>query len=518
MRLRTTTLNWSLVHHERFGDTDIFPTPFEYTAIRDQWSVILPDLAAQDLTTWQTSATRRALTPKSRFGFRTATQLDPLDSLLYAGLVYEIAKDLEQYRDPAAHRRVFSHRIRRASADGQLYDPRWNFDTFKDHLRTKCASQPGWVVVTDVADFYSRIYHHPLENCLRSATARSEHVDALMRLLSQWNFTVSSGLPVGPAASRILAEMALVDVDQILADEQIDFCRFSDDYRLFALTEAEAHEHLAVLASALGESHLTLSERKTDILTTQRFASRHLDGERPGDPSSLAGQVAAILERYGYENDLYSEAELEELPLGMVKELDELDLNRILRDKSDDSRTYDVFIVSLALRRLAQLRDDSLLSLVADNLHQFTPVLPQAINYFQRVTPSAKRPAIGSRLLDQVEHGASGHRDYQRIWLLHLFATDPGWATTPELQALLARTDSVIVRPKLLEVLGTRSLSHWFRQHRRDAQNLNGWELRAFIRGAASMRRDEYLPWLNSLTPRLDRLGQAVARYCKSSR
>lgn len=518
VNLKKSTLQWSLAHHERFGDTDIFPRPFEYASIRDQWSILLPELEAANIVKWQTSAFRRALTPKSRFGFRTATQLAPLDSIVFLGLVYEIAKDLESTRDPSGSLRVFSHRVKRSADDGQLYDPTWNFDRFKEQMKFSCNGnyQGGWVVSTDVADFYSRIYHHPLENQLRAATEMQSHVDAIMHLLSQWNFTVSSGLPVGPAASRILAEMALVDVDRTLSDQGIDYCRFSDDFRLFARSEREAHERLAILATALGESHLTLSERKTDIVTTERYVARHLDGERPGDAPSLAGQVASILEKYGYENDVYSETELEELPEQMVEELDDLDLNAILREQSSDSRSYDVFIVSLALRRLAQIHDDALVELVVDNLSKFTPVFPQTINYFERVVPSERRRDLGTRLLQSAVEGASGHREYQLAWLLDLFTADAAWATADDLQKLLSSTTSVVVRPKLIEALGVRGQVHWFRQQRTQVLTLNAWEMRAFIKGAASsLRADEYVPWIKSLRPRLDSLGRAVAAKVK---
>jgi len=512
VRLSPSTLNWSLAHVERFGDTDIFPLPFEYEAIRADWGRLLAELTAVEINDWVTSAYRRALTPKSRFGFRTATQLDPLDSLIFSALVYDIAKDLEGHRDPARERRVFSHRVKRGATDGQLYDPKWNFDAFKAHLREKCASEPtGWVVSTDVADFYSRIYHHPLDNALRTATSKTDHVDAIMRLLSEWNYVVSSGIPVGPAASRILAEMALVDVDQTLGDKGIDFCRFSDDFRLFAPTEREAHDALAVLARALGESHLTLSERKTDILPAVKYSSRHIDGERPGDAASLAGRVTSILEKYGYENDLYSEAELEALPAGMVRELEELDLNTVLRERAVDSRSYDVFMVSLSLRRLAQLKDDALSELVIENLHQFTPVFAQTMNYFRKVTPEPQRSEVGRKLLESTLTGASGHREYQLCWLLDLFSGSPDWCTVPALRDLYQADPSVIVRPKLLELLGDRGQAHFFRQGRRDVLNLSPWEQRAFIKGGTCMRQDEFGPWIRSLRPRLDRLGQTVA-------
>lgn len=69
MRLKKTSLKWALNHVERFGDTDIFPLPFEFAAIRAEWSTILPELESIDVAEHQVGDFRRALTPKSRYGF-----------------------------------------------------------------------------------------------------------------------------------------------------------------------------------------------------------------------------------------------------------------------------------------------------------------------------------------------------------------------------------------------------------------------------------------------------------------
>jgi len=90
------------------------------------------------------------------------------------------------------------------------------------------------VATTDISDFYSRIYHHRLENALRAATTKTSHVKAIMHLLSGWNGTESFGIPVGCAPSRILAEIVLADVDESLLANSVDFVRFNDDYRIFA--------------------------------------------------------------------------------------------------------------------------------------------------------------------------------------------------------------------------------------------------------------------------------------------
>jgi hypothetical protein len=518
MKLEKASLTWALAHIERYGDTDIFPVPFEYAAIRADWGALLPELLETELDRRPARELRRTLTPKSRYGFRLATQLDPLDALLFTATVYEIARDLEHSRIPASENTVMSHRVKRAH-NGQLYNPNFTFETFKQRLLEKSRSRPnGWVVVTDIADFYSRLYHHPLENALKAATQKHAHVDVVMRFLSQWNYSVSYGIPVGPAASRILAEVALSDVDYALIDEGVDFCRFSDDFRMFAESERDAFRVLAVLASYLQENHgLTLSERKTDIVPVDRFITRFLEGTRPGDSARLADRVGQILEKYGRQEDAYAALDVEELPEALVQELDALDLNSVLQEQLNDHRMYDSFAVSIALRRLGQLRDETLLDLVVNSVDQLTSVLPQVVTFIQKVTPTARRAEIRSRLLGTIEAGASGHQEYQRVWLLSLFASDATWDNRDSLVRLLADVRDDVSRPLLLQALGIAAQPHWFRKSRREIQSMGGWERRSFIRGAMCMGRDEYVHWMKSLIPRLDALDQLVGRYCLAS-
>ena len=62
--LEDTSLDWALKHVSRFGDTDVFPLPFEYAAIHQDWDTIRTYLASQDLDTWAVRDQRRMLTPK----------------------------------------------------------------------------------------------------------------------------------------------------------------------------------------------------------------------------------------------------------------------------------------------------------------------------------------------------------------------------------------------------------------------------------------------------------------------
>src|SRR5206468_1072650 len=110
-----------------------------------------------------------------------------------------------------------------------------------------------------------------------ACTRKKGHVTALVRLLKSWNFTVSYGVPVGPAPSRLLAELAIDDVDRALKSEGATFCRYSDDYRIFCSSRRRAHEVLGVLANILFENHgLTLQQHKTKVVSVETFRQKYI--------------------------------------------------------------------------------------------------------------------------------------------------------------------------------------------------------------------------------------------------
>ena len=80
-----------------------------------------------------------------------------------------------------------------------------------------------------------------------------------------WANRDSYSLPVGSNASRILAEAALLEVDNYLLSIGVKFCRFVDDYRLFAPNAHKAHYWLTQLIERLWLEGLTINMRKTKI-------------------------------------------------------------------------------------------------------------------------------------------------------------------------------------------------------------------------------------------------------------
>ena len=140
----------------------------------------------------------------------------------------------------------------------------------------------GYVVLTDISDFYPRIYHHRLENALTRLPAPGDIPSRLMALLTAFSKNVSYGLPIGGPASRILSELALNAPDRHLRANRISFCRYADDYALFCRSRSDAYSALVLLSQKLFNEGLVLQKTKTRILSASEFheTCKMLDPQR----------------------------------------------------------------------------------------------------------------------------------------------------------------------------------------------------------------------------------------------
>ncbi len=117
------------------------------------------------------------------------------------------------------------------------------------------------------------IYHHRLENALNQATKNGEVVRRVMEIFQRLSIGGTSyGLPVGGQASRIFAELLLNRTDRLLLATGISFCRFVDDYYLFASNTGHAQATLVQLSEILLTNEgLTLARAKTRVLSSSEF-------------------------------------------------------------------------------------------------------------------------------------------------------------------------------------------------------------------------------------------------------
>lgn len=519
LTLQERSLNWSLNHALNIGDTDVFPAPFEYEAIQHDWDSVRSELAGRNVLDWPTRPARTLLSPKAKYGFRVITQLDPIDFLIYSSLIYEIAEDLEARRVPIANEVVFSYRVSR-NQDGQLFTPDIGYRGFLEKCRTKLNDYSDNCVVAtaDISDFYSRIYHHRLENALRAATARTSHVNAIMRLLSGLNGTETFGIPVGCAPSRILAEITLSDVDEALLANGVDFIRFNDDYRIFAGSHAQAYQQIAFLAETLFRNHgLSLQPQKTSVQDAATFRAKYLATPLDREMDSLHERFQELIEELGLES-WYEEINYDDLTEEQQGLVDTLNLVELFKEEAE-SEIPDMPVVRFCLRRLGQLGDAGAVETIFENLESITPAFVDVIEYFSnlRYLNSENRSELGGRLLELLDDSIVSELAYHRMWIMQLFTTSREWDNENQFVNLYNRERDQACKRKLILAIGRSQQRHWFQSQWRTLFEHPHWQRRAVLAAASCMPSDARRHWYRSIEAQLDILELAVMRWARAN-
>lgn len=255
-------------------DVELFKRPFELKLLENNETrqEIIDDVVSSIQTckfeNLKISKIGHVLVPKKNLcDYRKCAWIDIIDEIKYLTLVLVMAKDIEIARDNKSNKKIFSYRLKAKGNNGYIFDTEYNYTSFKNRIIEKSNMKNKKIIVEcDIANFYDRLNLHRLESVLLSIEKiEKDAIKLLNELLFFWSNRDSYGLPVGSNASRILAEAALIEVDNYLISKNIDFCRFVDDYRIFAKNSSEAHKALAMLVERLNKEGLFLNSSKTNI-------------------------------------------------------------------------------------------------------------------------------------------------------------------------------------------------------------------------------------------------------------
>lgn len=520
LKIDRKSFHWALNHALNFGDTDVFPEIFEFKAINENSDDVLKFLENLDLDTWKIRPARTLLSPKAKYGFRVITQIDPLDFLIYSALIYELTIDLETKRIPTSEKRVFSYRIKTLD-NGQLFDPNINYRSFLAECRKKVNLQrkkEKFVVTTDISDFYSRIYHHRLENALNASTVKSNHVRCILKLLSAWNGTESYGIPVGSAPSRVLAEINLIDVDEALLARNIDFIRYNDDYRIFAKDKSVAYQHLSYLAEILQKNHgLSLQQHKTHIFKESEFNRIFLTTPLDKELHSLHTKFSKLLEELNIDDE-YQEIEYSDLSDDQRKTIDSINLIELFVENLKKSEP-DIPVLRFCLNRLGQLGDPSLIDKIFENLESTIPIFKYIINYFSnlRHLSNKDKSKLGKRILSLLENSIISGSEYHRMLIISLFIENSDWNNESKFLNFYNSETSSACRRKWILAMGRAKQTHWFQSNWRTLFDFPHWPRRAILYATSCLSEDARKHYYKSIEPQLDILEKSVVKYAKKN-
>jgi hypothetical protein len=445
----------AVVHH---GYGDFFPEPTEFGIVIANWDSLRPILADFDLDTYSGYDRIDTFAPKSRVNIRRVALLHPFDLLIYTALVLALRDEITSARLPHAESRVFSYRADGAPT-GVLYNDTPSYDEFKESVNARVVEHPnGFVGITDIADFYPRIYQHRLVNALQAAAGgkKQDEIRALEKMLYRFSEGASYGIPIGPPASRLLGEAVLIDVDSTLMSYGIDFIRFTDDFVIFADSPQKSEYGLRVLGETLFQNHgLTLQTAKTRVLPSGEYSANHL---MPHTEKEEARRK--LLEIVGEYDSAVSYEDLDE---SQKKEVDALNLSEMLKEALAEGQNVDYREVSFILGRLSALQKPELIPIVINNLERLYPVAHSIAAFFKPFSALDQplRDSVAQALLGPLLNNDSAKpSEYYCIWVLSLFHDQRDWNRAQDLLRIFRETNSDTVRrfaALALATSGTRS-------------------------------------------------------------
>jgi hypothetical protein len=475
-----------------FGDTDIFPFSFEKHVFNDRPELV--EKALQDLhSTFDERLAKNppdninTLAPVGYTGFRWATQIDPLWNAYYLALVVEMGPAIEAARIPVEDKAVFSYRFVTPTAEGRIFDDSTNWNAFMQNSMD-CAESFPFVIMCDISDFYSRIYHHRIENALKWLHERSDIVKRILDVLQLFSGTVSYGLPVGGPASRLLAELALNSVDKLLRGENVRFCRFVDDYRIFCHSREEAYQRLIFLSEKLFNEGLSLQKAKTRILSAKEFKDEISLLLRAQQTEEENVTEEDKLLRLSINFDPYSETRVDDYQL-LKSQVSKVDIAGILARELEKTR-IDSTVTKQAISALRVVDPEprkGILSLLlhSDNIHTLAPVFPRLMTVLRGLygdLDDDTKDVIDNALFELVRSGSYIIKvDLNLAYLIQVLRQ----RSTQQKEALFVKLfnekSSPLVGREIILAMTSWGHFHWLTDLKKRFGGLSAWERRAFI-------------------------------------
>lgn len=485
-----------------FGDTDIFPFPIENHIFFDCEGEVVNLLMRihsefYELLADHPPVNESLLAPVGYTGFRWATQIDPVWNAYVLGLVLSIGEAIELARIPVEKRAVFSYRFKTSSELSSIFDPEIGWREFQERS-LELAAENAFVLICDIADFYPRIYHHKLNNALRQLNLQGDTPDRIMSFLQHFAGNNSYGLPVGGPAARLLAELVLNRTDRLLASNGIDFCRFADDYHIFAKSREDAYAKLVFLSEKLLRNEgLALQKTKTRIMSSTEFVSAtQLQGE---DGASGKDVVAAEFLRVSLRYDPYSETANEDYE-ALKEELKRFDIVGMLGRELKKSRVHEALAKQLikAVRYLSpEARSDAVRSLL-QNVQVLAPLFSKIMILVKEVfdeVDDETRNYVGTEIRRLIQEGSYIMQiDLNLAYAVRVLASVYSDKNEAILNRVFQTSRSQVVKRDVILIMARWRASHWVADLKNYFQSLQPWERRAFIVASYSLR-DEGKHW-----------------------
>ena len=493
MTLAADSIHWAIDFVSEHSDGDLFPKVQEFEAIRNRANEFVSLVEGKPLTEFTPGAYRRFIVPKDEVSYRQATQLDPQDSILLAGVIHQFGASIEARRLGRDH--VFGYRFSPAPDRG-LYDNATAWNDFWRRAYTLSKSHPV-VLYCDIADFYNQVYHHEVNNQLIQSGFPNQAAKWTVNLIESTTVGVSRGVPIGPHPIHLVAEATLIPVDDSLISAGLNFIRYADDYLVFCDNIKDAKAALARVATIMDRpQRLMLQRYKTKFYETDKFQElcETMIEDRPISPEEA--DLLKIIKKYSGGNP-YKTIFLSQIKEEDWESISEKTLRRIIEEYISEAPT-DYVRLRWFYRRLAQIGHPGAIEVSLDHLEELGPCFASICFYLasiQSIEPE-DWTSIGRRLLGLLESDEVRNNEYFALLLLNLFSRNE-YIDHFSTLARAFESSSLFVRREILLAAKTNSAYGWIRQYKESFSSMDPWQKMAFIYCCSGLPSDEKKYFIN---------------------
>lgn len=503
-----SNIEFAINNISKYGDTDIFPFPIEKIIFYDkrvETSQIIEKLNNEffNIINKYPPVNINTSVPVGYTGFRWATQIDPLWNAYFLASVISIAECIENLRIPKEQNVIYSYRYSPDKDNYTLFDKEYNWLKFqKDSLNFINENDNyKYVVICDIADFYSRIYHHPLENSLERLENNNDIPKKVKKLIQKFSNTKSYGLPIGGDASRILAELVLNNTDRLLLINGIKFKRFVDDIHIFCKTIEEAHSNLNFLAMKLMRNEgLSLQKHKTQIqsrIEFQKLVASRVNAESEDSNERHRAKFMSLPVNY----DPYSD-NAEEDYQRIKEQLEEFDIVGLINDELKKVRIHQQF--GKRLIKTFDVLDASVVSnsfkSIINRLEILYPIFPTIMqSAYKNLTKLDNDTKI--LLMDKLRELVQSNSyiiqsDINMTYLLRVLGLENNVLNEEAINIAYHRfSESIMVKCTTIQIMTRWKAYHWLSDKKDAFLTMNKWERRMYII-AANFLGDEGHHWI----------------------
>lgn len=507
-QLTSESLEFAKEHLQKFYSSDFYPDPIELDAIWSRWVEVKAKLMSLDIKdSYETHALTALPWRKHKGGYRIVHQLEITDCLVYTALGYLAANKIELSRRAIEDGVACAYRIQ--LSDSSFFANGNGFDKFKERSRD-LSRKYQFVLTTDIVDFYNQIYLHRLQNAIASTGSNSaELATDIERFLSKLNLRNSQGVPVGPATSIVFSEATLVDVDEFLADLDVEHTRYVDDFRIFSNDKLHLDKVHRDLTLYLHKAHrLTLSGEKTRIQSTENFVKTELDNHYelekaelfeslddsndyvPSTPTEEDDEVTSIDDEYA--GPLSDEA----LRLLNIQQQRESHKEKVIEGFLGlcSRPSLDLGMARVLLRQARMLKITEIVDACFDNVDLLKPVFNALAFYFRDISKKYGRARFSEKLF----HLSNTHNlsELEKIWLEWIVLSAKLYEDHVGLKSILTKSQNFSHQAVL--AFNEKNMA-WVRKYKDEIFALSPQGRRSVIYASRILPDDERSPWLRQL-------------------